>query len=120
MYKYGGTKRRYRRRHGGVGFSTMNAKESDEYVSELSKKKNKEELERLSDAMQSGNPYTYKVYEGEGTGTRTPSPMPAAQRVITERARTNSEKGGRRREERAARRRTRKHKKHGRKTRHRR
>jgi len=99
----------------------MNAKESDEYVSELSKKKNKEELERLSDAMQSGNPYTYKVYEGEGTGTRTPSPMPAAQRVITERARTNSErKEDEVKKEGAARRRTRKHKKHARKTRHRR
>jgi hypothetical protein len=119
MYKYGGTKRRHHRRHGGVGFSNMSSKKADEYVSDLSKKKNKEELERLSAAVHSGNPY--KVYEGEGTESRTPSPMPAAQRVITERARSNSErKEDEVKKEGAARRRTRKHKKHGRKTRHRR
>lgn len=120
MYKYGGTKRRHRRRHGGEGFSNMNVRESDEYVSELSKRKNKEELERLSESKE-GKGKPFKVYEGEGTGTRTPSPMPAAQRVITERARTNSErKEDEVKKEGAARRRTRKHKKHGRKTRHRR
>ena len=120
MYKYGGTKRRHRRRHGGVGFSNMSSKKADEYVSELSKKKNKEELKRLSESEE-GKVKPYKVYEGEGTGSRTPPPMPAAQRVMTERARSNSErKEDEVKKEGAARRRTRKHKKHARKTRHRR
>lgn len=86
----GGTRRRHRR--GGLGFDNMSSRAANEHVSELSKKKTREELERL----QTG-PTKPKVYESEGTGTRSPSPVPAAQMASTERARSNSQGGRRRR-----------------------
>jgi len=138
MYKYGGTKRRRNhRRHGGVTITTkgekpkevgwnrkdgegqMSTAEQDEHVSKLSKKKIEEELARLS-ASEEGKGLPFKEVLGIGTGTRTTSPS-ADQRVITERARRNSErKEGEVKKEGAARRHTRKHKKRARKTRHRR
>jgi len=98
MYSYGGTRRRHSKR-GGLGFDNMSSRAANEHVSELSKKKTKEELERLQ-SLKDTKP---KVYEGEGTGTRTPSPIPSEQWASTERARSNS-RGGRRRHRRKTRR----------------
>jgi hypothetical protein len=70
----------------------MSSKSADQFVSNLSKKKVNQELDRLQ-SLQDTKP---KVYEGEGTGTRTPPPIPSEQMASTERARSNS-RGGRRR-----------------------
>ena len=81
------TNRRHRK--GGDGFAGKTSAEADKIASELSKKKTKEELERLSDAVQKGD--ATKTYESVGTGTRVPKPIPAPQLYATERARSESD-----------------------------
>lgn len=90
-------------KRGGTGFSGMSAKQADEHVAELSKKKNQEELKRLSAAAHSESPI--KEHEGVGMASRSPSPIPTEQWASTERARSSS--AGRRRSKRKTHRRRR-------------